>query len=202
MKQSLTNADWLERLRSPDAGTRDAAVAALRSILVRGLDSGLAKKYETTLQVDDVAQDALLKILASLDSFEHRSRFTTWAMTIAIRVGLSELRRKHFQNVSLDSQTEEPLKIDRMVVNSTPSDEIDKRQLLETLKELIASQLSQRQQLAMRGMLEGLPVEEIARRTNSNRNAVYKLIHDARTKLRDGFTHRGISTDDVRGILG
>ena len=60
-------------------------------------------RYGTGLQAEDVVQDALLKILNSLDQFEGRSRFTTWAMTIAMRVGLSELRRKHYADVSLDS---------------------------------------------------------------------------------------------------
>ena len=49
--------------------------------------------------------------------------------------------------------------------------------------------------------MDGLPVEEIARRTSSNRNAVYKLIHDARIKLRDGFAELGISPDEFNVIF-
>ena len=54
---------------------------------------------------EDVAQEALLRILDSPQSFAGRSRFTTWAMAIAVRVGISELRRKRFQDVSLEQVT-------------------------------------------------------------------------------------------------
>lgn len=68
------------------------------------------------------------------------------------------------------------------------------------LKTLIESRLTDKQREALQGSLDGLPVEEIARRTGSNRNAVYKLIHDARMRLRDGFTEYGITADDVSAI--
>ena len=50
--------------------------------------------------------------------------------------------------------------------------------------------LTDKQREATQGLLDGLQVEEIARRTNSKRNAVYKLIHDARIRLRDGFAEQ------------
>src|SRR5277367_335614 len=96
--------DWLERLRPAEAG-RDAALEELRGILVRGLMRALGSRGGGAAFVEDVAQEALLRILDSLNSFEGRSRFTTWAMTIAIRIGISELRRKRFQDVSLEQLT-------------------------------------------------------------------------------------------------
>ncbi len=50
-------------------------------------------------------------------------------------------------------------------------------------------------------MLEGLPVEEIADRLNSNRNAIYKLIHDARMRLKEGFQAAGVSADEISETL-
>lgn len=67
--------------------------------------------------------------------------------------------------------------------------------------ELIETNLTDKQKLAVRGLLEGMPVEELARRTGSNRNAIYKLVHDARRKLREGFEQEGIVADDINTMF-
>ena len=83
---------WLLRLQISAPG-REQAIKELRNYLLRGLVRSLSHRYGGKIQIEDVAQVALLKILNSLDSFQCRSRFTTWAMSIATRVGISELRR-------------------------------------------------------------------------------------------------------------
>lgn len=192
--------DWVKRLTNSE---NEEAVAELRAILVRGLSKSLGNRYNSKIQVEDVAQDALVKILSSLGQFEGRSRFTTWAMTIATRIGISELRRKHYQDVSLDSMTTgSDLKIDiATAVERSPGSGLDRRKLLTTLQGLVETELTGKQRAAIQGLLDGLPIEEIARRSGSNRNAVYKLVHDARTRLRDGFAESGIKADDVNLIL-
>ncbi|MEW4489245.1 sigma-70 family RNA polymerase sigma factor [Thalassoglobus sp. JC818] len=194
--------EWVTRLRG-DSDVRDAAIEELRGIILRGLSRSLNHRYGGCLQAEDVVQDALLKILDSLDRFEGRSRFTTWAMTVATRVGISELRRKHCQDVSLDSlKPEESMKIEvEDEEEASPEQRMDRKFLTQKLKNLISSELSDKQKIAVRALLEGMPVEEIASRTGSNRNAVYKLIHDARLKLRDGFEQAGIVADDVTTIF-
>ena len=78
---------------------------------------------------------------------------------------------------------------------------MDQQSILSKLQELIEELLTDKQRLAIRGLLEGLPVEEIASRTDSNRNAVYKLVHDARSKLRQGFEQSGIAVEDINAIF-
>lgn len=193
---------WLKRLKGTEA-ERDAALEELSALLLRGLSRSLPHRYGCSLQPEDVVQEALMKILNSLGQFEGRSRFTTWAMTIATRVGISELRRKHCQNVSLDSFSDGGgLKIEIAVdEKASAAEELDRQTVLGQLQELIDTQLTDKQQLAIRALLEGLPVEEIASRTQSNRNAVYKLVHDARMKLREGFERAGIVADDIHAIF-
>jgi DNA-directed RNA polymerase specialized sigma24 family protein len=72
-----------------------------------------------------------------------------------------------------------------------------RQSLLGLLQRLIDEQLSDKQRLAIRGSLEGLPVEEIAARMASNRNAVYKLVHDAKLKLRQAFEAAGYTAEDI-----
>lgn len=193
---------WIVRLRGPQP-ERDAAIAELRKIILRGLQRSLSQRYGGAVQLDDVAQEAVLKILDSLDRFDGRSRFTTWAITIATRIGISELRRRHYQNVSLEAVTPaDSLRIESSGDGvSTPDQLLDREVVLGRLSDLIDTTLSDRQKLAIRGVLEGLPVEEVARRVDSNRNAVYKLIHDARLKLRAGLEAAGIASGDVAEIF-
>jgi RNA polymerase sigma-70 factor (ECF subfamily) len=187
---------WVERLRGePDI--RDAAITELRDILLRGLSASMAKRYGGCLQAEDVVQDALIKILDSLDQFAGRSRFTTWAMTVATRIGISEMRRKRYQDVSIESFTsEDATKIEIAVDDGISAESnLDRGSLIETLQGLIDNVLSEKQRFAIRASLEGLPVEVIAEKTGSNRNSVYKLVHDARVKLRSGLEAAGIDSD-------
>ena len=196
--------DWVERLKSEDTGIRDSALEELRVLLIRGLSRSLNNHYgNRKFNPEDIVQDALMKILAKIDTFEGRSRFTTWAMTIATRVGISELRRRHCQDVSLEGITgEDSLRIDLADTDQSPAGQsMDQQVILQKMNELIETVLSDRQRLAIRALLEGLPIEVIAERTGSNRNAIYKLVHDARTKLREGFQQSGIASEDVKAIF-
>ena len=46
-----------------------------------------------------------------------------------------------------------------------------------------------------------MPQEEIGRRIGSNRNAVYKLLHDARKKLKSALERAGYTVDHVRSAF-
>lgn len=194
--------DWVTRLSSNGA-EREDAIEELTRLLVRGLSKSMSNRYGNAVQPDDVVQEAMLKILDSLDTFAGRSRFTTWAMTIATRVAISEMRRKHYQDVSLDSITSgENLSFEIAAGPSMRDEEqIDRAKVLSTLHQLIESELSVKQREAIQALLSGLPVEEIASRTGSNRNAVYKLIHDARVRLKSGLERSGLMADDFNAIF-
>ena len=93
---------WITRLKGEPA-VRDAALSELSEFLLRGLSKSMSVRYGGGYLPEDVVQDALVKIMDSLDQFEGRSRFTTWAMTVATRIGISEMRRKHYQDVSINA---------------------------------------------------------------------------------------------------
>lgn len=194
--------DWLSRL-SQDSMDRDDAIQELRDYLVRGLTAAGRNRFSGKIQIDDVVQDALIKILDKLDTFQGRSKFTTWAMTIAIRIAISETRRKSFQDVSMNDLLENSLRFEVESAPEPPSDrENEKARLLNKLSELIESSLSSKQREAMQALLNGMPVEIFAEKTGSNRNAVYKLVHDARVKLRQGFEQAGYNAADISSVFG
>ena len=198
-KSSLT---WIARLTAADR-TRDDAIAELRIYLVRGLTKAMSTRYGGGYSAEDAVQESLVKILDSLDQFSGRSRFTTWAMTVAIRVSISEMRRKHYQDVSIESFRNEDARIEPAVTEpQDPGQAMDRRSLMKTLQQLIDETLTEKQRFAVRASLEGLPVEVIARKSGSNRNSVYKLVHDARLKLRRGLEANDVSVETLEQMFG
>ena len=192
---------WVARLRNPE--TQEEALSELRGILMRGLRRAFNGKGGGESFCEDVAQDTLIRILAKMDQFSGRSKFTTWAMSIAIRIGTSVFRRKMFRDVSLNSvDSDDNMRLEFADESSvTPETQEARRSVVNTLRDLIASALTDRQRHATEALMAGVPVEEIASRTNSNRNAVYKLVHDARVKLKQGLESAGYSADDVLAIF-
>src|SRR5262245_16524146 len=105
-----TNEAWLTDLRSNGA-EREAALEDLRSIIQKGLPYALSRwlspeEPQFNSLVEEVTQETLLRVLDQLDTFEGRSQFTTWVHKIAVRIALTELRRKRWRDVSLDELTE------------------------------------------------------------------------------------------------
>lgn len=201
--QSMTTEtyDWVENLNSETH--RDEAIAKLREILLRGLKGAFFRRGQDGAFCEDVCQESLIRIMKNIESFEGRSKFTTWALSIAIRVGISELRRRHYKDVSLDAITSgDDMKIELAVIEDDASGQaIDQKAILETLSRLIDDQLTDKQRTVVRALLGGMPVEEIARRTESNRNAVYKLFHDAKQRLKTGFEASEFSRSDIESIF-
>ena len=195
-----TNQQWLEALRGSE---RDEALVDLRSILTRGLRYALADRPRVDeTAIEDFVQDSILRILASLDSFRGESRFTTWAQKIAVRLALTELRRHRWRDVSLESVAGSPNSdfVPKTLADPSvgPAKQAMRNTLLETLRVLIAERLTDRQRQALTAVyLRGMPLEEVARRMGTNRNALYKLLHDARARLRQGMVNQGLSAKDV-----
>jgi len=216
-----TNQEWLTALRGPG---RDEALADLRALLVRGLRYALASwSVVDEAILEDFAQDALLKILAGLDSFRGESRFTTWAQKIAVHVALTELRRHRWRDVSLDEMTgsldAEPSTAlrrgpstgsghrfipDTLADPSAgPEQQAIQRMLLNTLRRIISTELTDRQRQALvAAYIHGMPLEEVARRMGTNRNALYKLLHDARQRLKKRMMAEGLSPQDMLAAFG
>ncbi|MGD2104349.1 MAG: sigma-70 family RNA polymerase sigma factor [Anaerolineae bacterium] len=202
MMPERTNAEWLAALSGPDPA-RAAALADLRERVVRGLGYAMADRPDVTeAHIEGFVQDALIKILDNLESFRGESRFTTWAQKVAVHEAFTELRRKRWEDVSLDEL------IDRYEGDFTPTfltdphpspeKEVTQQALLEMVRRLMDEELTQRQRRAMVSVvIAGMPTEEVARRMGTSRNALYKLIHDGRRRLKRRMVAEGISLEEA-----
>ncbi len=192
-----SNDQWLAALRGP---RKDQALAELRTILVRGLRAALrggANGAESL--VEDFAQEALIKILANLDSFRGESRFTVWAQKVAVRTAFAEMRRRRWRDVSLD---EASLRRNESVNTSVdslaePEQVATQRTIMVEFQRFVDEELTDKQRRALLAALGGMHLEEVARRMGTNRNALYKLLHDARKRLKRRMVAEGLSPQEV-----
>jgi RNA polymerase sigma-70 factor (ECF subfamily) len=180
------------------------AITDLRGFLLRGLTRSFQARGDVDQAfLEDMVQQALVHILAHLEQFQGRSRLTTWATTIAVRLAMSALRRKQWQEVSLEGLTAESELAPALALDDTasPAQHTEQHALFETLRRLIDEALTDKQWVALTAELGGMPLEEIARRMGSNVNAVYKLLHDARKRLKRGLETAGYTAEDVRSTF-
>ncbi|MGH1364480.1 MAG: RNA polymerase sigma factor [Calditrichia bacterium] len=198
MKDSIDK--WPERL-SKDYPARAHALDELRIVLLKGLQKGLSGRAGANiLFIEDVVQEALLRILDKLHTFQGRSQFTSWALSIAFRMAFNELRRKEWNNVSLEELRErQAFQENSTDLSFAPDHETEQRELIELLRDVIKSDLTERQRDVLLCELSGMPQEEIAKQLGTNRNNLYKLFHDARKALRRALKSRGYNEEMLLG---
>ena len=204
--QNRTNEEWLSDLRGEN---QDLAIEDLRRVLTRGLIYALSSRISTDLetQVDDFVQDAILRILDKMDTFRGESRFTTWAQKVAVRVAFTEMRRQRWKDISLEDLLPEDSGDFTPLVLADPSPDPERlasqSQLLEMIEKMMSEELTDRQRTALLAVVQGgMPLEEVARRMDTNRNALYKLLHDARKQMRARMLEKGLTAEEVLAVFG
>jgi RNA polymerase sigma-70 factor (ECF subfamily) len=138
-------------------------------------------------EADDVANeaadDALVSVLARLDSFRGASRFTTWAYKFALLEAAVKLRRRAWQGreVTLESDSWTQFSSGGL----GPAEEIEQQELLADVVHAIAEELTPHQRGVLVALaIDGVPIDVLAERLGTTRGALYKTLHDARRKLR------------------
>jgi RNA polymerase sigma-70 factor (ECF subfamily) len=76
----------------------------------------------------------------------------------------------------------------------TPEQLAFQNSVLGELRRMVDEELTDKQREAVVAVvLEGMPISEVARRMGTNQNALYKLLHDARKKLKRRVEAAGLS---------
>ena len=193
------DAQWLADLSERE----EFAIRELREILARNLRRGLRDRVGVDdAFIEDATQESLLRVLEKLDQFAGRSRFKTWATAIALRIAWGRLRRGSWRDVSLDamSSNEEGPREFAVDETATPVEQAQRQEILKALRFAMENELTERQRTALTAELKGMPQDEIIRRLGGNRNALYKLTHDARRKLKHSLEAAGFSAEDLAQV--
>ncbi len=213
-----SNETWLADLATTaDKSVQEEAIEALRKRLQRGIYYYLSRERsdligqppEVLMQMsEDFAQDAVLRVLDNLNTFRGDSQFTTWAMKIASRVAVSELRRARYKDFSLDDLTSEGEIMVRLSTSGnnarplSPERATEQEDVVSIISKGFAEVLTERQRMALEAVtLRGVPMDTVAEQMDTNRNALYKLLHDARKKLKSYLEEQGLSVDYMMGLF-
>jgi RNA polymerase sigma-70 factor, ECF subfamily len=194
--------EWLRCLRASGAERQDA-VGRLHALLLSAARFEVARRRPTLPHLrggdlDDIAtqaaDDALMGVLRRLDDFRGASRFTTWAYKFALYEAAVKLRKRAWQG------REVPIEPEGWALFSSsglgPDDEAEQGELVAALQAAIEEVLTPHQRRVLVALaLNGVPIDVLAERLNTNRNALYKTLHDARRKLRNHLDERGLALD-------
>jgi RNA polymerase sigma-70 factor (ECF subfamily) len=205
-----SNEEWLRALRSRGA-MQEEALQDLRDYLLRAVlvylsrdRSDLARFHPDELRqlAEDWAQEALLTIVDKLDTFRGQSKFTTWAYRVVINLAADELRHRRWKALSLEALAEEEEMPLLSMIEDTQAEDPEKaaerQEIWATIQRIIDEELTDRQRTALTNLLlRGMPMQEVAERLGTNKNNVYKIMHDARKKLKKRLTEYGLSEEYI-----
>jgi RNA polymerase sigma-70 factor (ECF subfamily) len=182
---------WVEHLR-PAHPRRDQAVTKLHEVLLRVAFHELSRRRGqlgsiSGPELDDLAQqaadDALMNVLAKLDDFRGRSRFTTWAYKFVVFEVSSSVAAHAWRRRPLSDQ--EPL-IERLPdsLAPRPGDQVEQHEQFQILLAAIGELTARQREVFVAVALNDVPIDVLAIRLDTNRNALYKNLFDARRSLR------------------
>ena len=195
--------DWIAELTS-DGPVREDALRRLHALLLRGARFQVSRMSAMramvgAAQVEDVitlaADEAMVAVLGKLTTFEGRSRFTTWAYKFAVLQAAVELRRQAW------SRREVPLDAAPPLIEPRPSPDqyVEGAELAAAVREAIDRVLTPHQRrIALALIVDEVPIDVLAERLGTNRNALYKTLHDARSRLRAHLAVEGYLTPSTR----
>jgi RNA polymerase sigma-70 factor (ECF subfamily) len=136
------------------------------------------------------ANDALMAILRKLPEFRGAARFTTWACKFVIFEVSTRIRRHAWR--------ERRIEPDESVWDALPDaaptalTAIANADLMTALQRAVREELTERQRLVFQAAaMDEVPIDVLAERLGSSRGAIYKILHDARSKLRRALIAAG-----------
>lgn len=178
----------------------DEAVRRLHTLMSKAARHQVMYMYPTMpviggVRVDDIvsqaADDATVAALGKLSDFEGRSRFTTWAFKFGVLHASNEVRRNVWKHREIDLDgLREPVG-----TAASPEQHVEHLEFARAVSLAINTVLTPHQrQVAVALLVEDIPIDVLAERMGSTRNALYKTLFDARRRLRARLTAAGFLT--------
>jgi RNA polymerase sigma-70 factor (ECF subfamily) len=149
-----------------------------------------------------------MAVMNHLSDFRGDSKFTTWAYKFAINMAMMAARHERWRGVSLDelAASEESHFLEWITQDKSdggaPEHSALQTEVQRVLQEIIEVDLTQNQRRVLVMMVfNEVPMDEVVRYLGTNRNAVYKMLHDARRKLKSGLQARGFEIGETLALF-
>jgi RNA polymerase sigma-70 factor (ECF subfamily) len=204
-------ADWVQALGTPGP-EQVVAMRQLHTLMLRAAGHQVARMRDALpddspatvdVIVNQAADEAMTALLAKLHTFEARSRFTTWAFKFAILQAATDVRRVQWQHREVELRD--------LHLATTPAGDHDSPEHHAEASDLAAAVATSmhavltphQRRVAVALLVDGVPIDVLAERLATSRGALYKTVHDARTRLRADLTSKGYlphpatSTEDI-----
>ena len=184
---------WLEGLRATGA-EHARALERLHDLLLRAAHSEALRRGHLYPEIrgpelDDLcrqaADDAVVAVTVKLDGYRGTSRFTTWAYGFVILEVSVKLRRHAWRGGSIPTADDDAT-WDRLAGGATAAQaRVESGELLQALRQAVREELTPRQRdVFVAVALNEVQIDVVAGQLRTTRGAVYKVLHDARRKLR------------------
>jgi RNA polymerase sigma-70 factor, ECF subfamily len=193
------SAAWLRELEATGP-ERDDAVERLHALLLCAAFAEVDRRRSRTAaaagDLDDLAvqaaDDALMAVLRKLHSYRGDSRFTTWAYKFALLEAAAALRRRPWQGRELPLEAAGWARLADDGRDS-PAGQAEAAELIAAIRDAIAEVLTPHQRSVLVALtLNDVPIDVLAERRGTTRNALYKTLHDGRRKLRARLAEKGL----------
>ena len=216
MSSTRSNEEWLHDLRASGI-VQEHAITELQRILLRAVlfffhrntgDFNGRPRDDILQLAEDCAQEALIAIINHLSEFRGDSKFTTWAYKFGINNALIASRRARWKDVSLDHLAfAEDGAFSTWIIEAestmtAPDQSALQSEVRQVIQDVFENELTDKQRLVLVLMVvQEIPMDVVVQHLNTNRNAIYKLLHDARRKLKSGLRARGFEIDEMLALF-
>ncbi len=203
----IPDLDWVGDLRGVGEAHHHA-LGALHTLLRRVARREAARRVGmhglAGPELDDLAEqaadDALVSVLRRLEDFRGESRFTTWAckfvvLEVSTKIGRHVWRR---DGVQLDAQAWEQLPAR---LGNGPEQVAESRAMVVSVRQAVEDVLTPHQRRVFAAIvIDGVPLDTVVVRFDTNRNAIYKTMYDARARLRRHLEAQGFWATDGKDL--
>jgi RNA polymerase sigma-70 factor, ECF subfamily len=192
------SARWLADLGASGA-VGEAGRRRLHELLLRAARGEVSRRSGqlrvSGAELDDIAHqaaaDAMLAILGKLASFRGESKFTTWAYKFVMFEVSTKIGRHFWQRPGVPMDAEDWNRLPA-VFGFGPAEQSQWRELVDAVRHAVDHELTERQRRVFVAIvLNGVPLDALVIELNTNRNAIYKTLFDARGKLRAALAAKG-----------
>jgi RNA polymerase sigma-70 factor (ECF subfamily) len=198
------SASWVERL-SGSGREREACIRELHDLLMKAARREVRRRSAsspvTGRELDDLAtqaaDDATYAVLAKVDQFRGESRFTTWAYRFVV-LEVSHKLGRHFWRRPRAELTESDWERLPDALAAPPDHEVEVRELSQAVRRAVETLTDHQRRVFEAVVLQGIPLDALAVRHDTTRNALYKALFDARRKIRAHLVANGYLGDEGR----